>query len=419
MNLLLLALALPRVLIIGDSISVGYTPTVQKELAATVEVVRIGENGGPTSNGVAKLDSWLGEVKWDVIHFNFGLHDLKRMENGEPQVALPDYEKNLRTITARLKRTGAKLVWASTTPVPEGKVDPPRVPADVARYNEAALRVMRENGVAVNDLYAEALPNLAQWQRPVNVHYTDAGSAALAGKVVAAIRDALARKVLIVADEMPAMQILAKRWEAEASASCTLVLQKDLPAGLYDYYAVAVYIHRGIDAATEQALLAYARAGGRLILIHHSISSGKRKNADWLPAFGVTLPLGELGAGGYAYREDIEMEIVNLAPGHPVTSEGVAYTAELPYRDGRNLPSFHLHETEVYLNHVYSGERTSLLGFVYKDAKSGQTYMQDSAGWYRPLEKGLVFYFMPGHSARDFENPSYSRILVNALKYKP
>ena len=189
MHFLLLAMTLPRVLIIGDSISVGYTPAVQQELAATAEVIRIGENGGPTSNGVAKLDNWLGSGKWDVVHFNFGLHDLKRMENGEPQVALPDYEKNLQAIVARLKGTGAKLVWASTTPVPEGKVSPPRVPADVIRYNDAALRVMREQGVAINDLYAHALPNLAHWQQPVNVHYTAAGSAALAEKVIVAIRE--------------------------------------------------------------------------------------------------------------------------------------------------------------------------------------------------------------------------------------
>jgi acyl-CoA thioesterase-1 len=191
MHLLLLAAALPRVLIIGDSISMGYTPFVQKELAETAEVVRIGENGGPTSNGVAKLEEWLAKSRWDVVHFNFGLHDLKRMEDGAPQVSLDDYEKNLRAIVAKLKQSGAKLIWASTTPVPEGKVSPPRVPADVARYNEAALRVMKENGVAVNDLYSHALAHLGEWQRPVNVHYTDAGSQGLAANVAAAIREAL------------------------------------------------------------------------------------------------------------------------------------------------------------------------------------------------------------------------------------
>ncbi len=191
MNLLLLAAALPRVLIIGDSISMGYTPFVQKELAGTAEVIRIGENGGPTSNGVAKLDEWLARSRWDVIHFNFGLHDLKRMEDGAPQVSLDEYEKNLRAIAGKLKQTGAKLIWASTTPVPEGKVSPPRLPADVPRYNEAALRVMTEIGVAVNDLYAHALANLAAWQKPVNVHFNDAGSQGLAAHVAAAIREAL------------------------------------------------------------------------------------------------------------------------------------------------------------------------------------------------------------------------------------
>jgi type 1 glutamine amidotransferase len=276
---------------------------------------------------------------------------------------------------------------------------------------------MRDNSVAINDLYAHALAELPQWQRPVNVHFTDAGSAALAAKAAASIREALSRSVLIVADEIPAMKLLAARWEAEAQARSTIVTQKEMPASLSSYDAVAVYIHGGISAATEQAALAYARSGGRLILIHHSISSGKRKNADWLPALGVTLPAGELAAGGYAYREGIDMDIVNLAPGHPVTSDGVPYTGETSYREGARLPSFHLRETEVYLNHVYSGPRTPLLGFVYQDAKSGQTFMQDSAGWMRPLDKGLVFYFMPGHSVRDFENPAYARILSNALLY--
>lgn len=341
------------------------------------------------------------------------------MENGEQQVPLPEYEKNLRFIVERLKQTGAKLIWASTTPVPEGKVSPPREPADVPLYNEAALRIMRENQVSVNDLYSLALENLGQWQRPVNVHFTSTGSAGLGAKVSSAILDALSRKVLIVADEIPAMKVLAARWEAEASARCLIVAQKELPADLSTFDAVAVYIHGGITPATEQAALAYARAGGRLILIHHSISSGKRKNAGWLPALGVTLPLGDLASGGYAYREDIDLDIVNLAPDHPITTHGVAYPAKLEYRDRRTLPSFHLRETEVYLNHVYSGQRTSLLGFVYKDAKSGQTYMQDSAGWFMPLGKGLVFYFMPGHSTHDFENPSYARILINALLYAP
>jgi hypothetical protein len=227
------------------------------------------------------------------------------------------------------------------------------------------------------------------------------------------------RPVLIVADEMPAMKVLAAKWESGAGVQPALVTQQQMPADLSRFYAVAVYIHGRIDEPSERVLLNYARSGGRLILLHHSISSGKRRNPEWLPALGVALPPGELTAGGYGYREGVECEIVNLVPGHPVTSDGVSYPWRTSYREGRELPSFPLRDTEVYLNHVYSGERTPLLGFVYRDAGTGQVYRQDSAGWLMRLGKGLVFYFMPGHSAHDFENPSYARILVNAIMHQP
>jgi hypothetical protein len=183
---------LPRVLIIGDSISVGYTVPVRKLLAGEANVLRIPTNAGTSGNGVFQMDAWLGKEKWDVIHFNFGLHDLKRLSDGQPQVAIEPYERYLRLFLKRLQATGAKLIWATTTPVPEGPVAPPRKPEDVAAYNAAALRVMKENAVAIDDLYAFALPRLKEIQHPVNVHFTNAGSEALAAQVVAAIRKALA-----------------------------------------------------------------------------------------------------------------------------------------------------------------------------------------------------------------------------------
>jgi arylsulfatase A-like enzyme/lysophospholipase L1-like esterase len=178
---------LPRVLLIGDSISIGYTLEVRKLLAGKANVHRIPVNGGPTSHGLQQLDKWLGTDRWDVIHFNWGLHDLKLMTNGQHQVDLPQYEENLRQLVKKLNATGAKLIWASTTPVPEGKLNPPRLPADVPRYNEAALRVMKEFEVRVNDLYAFALPQLAEIQLPSNVHFKPEGSAKLAKPVADSI----------------------------------------------------------------------------------------------------------------------------------------------------------------------------------------------------------------------------------------
>src|SRR6187399_773924 len=87
---------LPRVLLIGDSISMGYTLPVRQLLARKANVHRIPVNAAATVDALAHFDEWVGTEKWDVIHFNWGLHDLKRMPDGKPQVSLADYERNLR-----------------------------------------------------------------------------------------------------------------------------------------------------------------------------------------------------------------------------------------------------------------------------------------------------------------------------------
>lgn len=187
---------LPRVLIIGDSISMGYTLPVRKLLKDKANVHRIPENGGPTTNGIAKLDKWLtvnGSRHWDVIHFNWGLHDLKMTANGH-QVSPEVYEKKLRQLVKQLKATGARLIWATTTPVPEGKLSPPRKTEDVLQYNAIAHKIMMEERVTINDLYAACLPELKNWQRPVNVHFTEKGSQALAEIVAGKIKEELNRK---------------------------------------------------------------------------------------------------------------------------------------------------------------------------------------------------------------------------------
>lgn len=185
---------LPRVLLIGDSISIGYTVPVQEMLQGKANVHRIPENGGPTTNGLKKIERWLGQEPWDVIHFNWGLHDLKRDAQGQHQVPLEQYEKNLAALVQKMKGRAKVLIWCSTTPVPEGKVSPPRRPGDVIAYNKAASKVMRDNGIPTDDLYTFALPRLQEIQRPVNVHFTAAGSRLLARQVAGSIAKALSGK---------------------------------------------------------------------------------------------------------------------------------------------------------------------------------------------------------------------------------
>ncbi|MEO0476194.1 MAG: SGNH/GDSL hydrolase family protein [Planctomycetota bacterium] len=189
---------LPRVLIIGDSISMGYTLDTRAMLKGKANLHRPPTNCGPTTRGLEQLDDWLGEGKWDVIHFNWGLHDLKYQnekgqlvdaDKGKQQVSIEQYAKNLEALVERLKKTDAKLIWRNTTPVPEGSKG--RVAGDAARYNAAAAEVMAKHDVQTHDLYTFAKEHEKEIQLPKNVHYTKAGSKKLAEQVVAVIEAAL------------------------------------------------------------------------------------------------------------------------------------------------------------------------------------------------------------------------------------
>lgn len=168
---------LPRVLLIGDSISRGYTQAVRAALAGKANVHRAPENCGPTANGLKKLDVWLGPGRWDVIVFNFGIHDRATPE--------ADYENRLGQLVARLAATGAKLVWASSTPLPAQS----RYGNDVAMVtrNEIASRLMRSQGIPVADLYGEIKPLLAEFQQANDVHFSEAGYQFLGRRVAAAV----------------------------------------------------------------------------------------------------------------------------------------------------------------------------------------------------------------------------------------
>lgn len=195
-----------RVLLLGDSISMGYHNTVVAELGEDYHVVRPMnasgngfENCAGTTKGVAELERWLAldGGHWDVIHFNWGLHDLKRVHpetgrnstdpNHPRQAELDVYVKQLTQIVDRLEREGAKLIFATTTPVPEG-VRPYRENADVVKYNFAAEELMWLRGIERNDLYSKTVNDLDVFQNPRDVHFKKEGSVFLGQKVADVIR---------------------------------------------------------------------------------------------------------------------------------------------------------------------------------------------------------------------------------------
>lgn len=199
--------ALPRVLIVGDSISIGYTAPTRKCLKGVANVHRVRANAGDTQRGLEQLDHWLKPElgKWDLIHFNFGLWDLcyrnpktKNQGNRDKQTGklthtVDEYSRNLEEIVVRLKKTGATLVFATTTPVPEK--EPGRIAGDAIRYNKAALVVMKKHGIKVNDLHSTIAPQMEVMAKaPGDVHFKPKGYQYLAAQTAKVISENLPEK---------------------------------------------------------------------------------------------------------------------------------------------------------------------------------------------------------------------------------
>ena len=209
--------SLPRVLILGDSISLGYTPPVVEKLKGKAFVTRPSCNCGPSEfylRSRGKISDWLGEQPWDVIHVNFGIWDHHFVNDNEeiffreqhPEImSLPDikerlkaiarlgfhtrtspedYAKNMREILADLKAHAKYVVFALSTPVPLYD-DLYGTAKCIPEYNDIALKACAELSVPVNDLYAVALP-LREDQKD-GCHFSAYGYNTLADAVVHAV----------------------------------------------------------------------------------------------------------------------------------------------------------------------------------------------------------------------------------------
>ena len=183
---------LPRVLLIGDSISIGYTGDVREALRGEANVHRVPDNSASTRHGLASIEAWLGTGRWDVIHFNWGLHDLVMKPDGQHAVPPEQYRINLNALIERMKKTGAALIFATTTAVPEGERG--RRAGSEGLYNPVAVEVMKSHDVTINDLDAAIRPHLLEYQVKNDVHFEPPGAQFLAGKVTDAIQRALASR---------------------------------------------------------------------------------------------------------------------------------------------------------------------------------------------------------------------------------
>ncbi|AKQ46163.1 signal peptide protein [Rufibacter radiotolerans] len=181
-----------NVLVIGDSISIGYFPFVQQGLADKAVLVHNKGNAQHTGTGLKKIHEWLGQEKWDVIQFNWGLWDLcyrlpwegnkagkSDKVNGSLAHTPEQYRANLDSLVTILKKTNAKLLFVTTSYVPEN--EPGRYVKDAPLYNAVAREVMKKHGIEVNDIYAGSMEIHQKYgEAPNNVHYTPKGYQELA-----------------------------------------------------------------------------------------------------------------------------------------------------------------------------------------------------------------------------------------------
>lgn len=194
----------PKILIIGDSISIGYTPFVKEDLQEKAQVFHNPGNAQHSGTGVAKIQEWIGEEDWDIIQFNWGLWDLcyrhpdskvqgnRDKVNGILTYSIEDYAANLDSIVNFLKKNSdAKLIFVSTTYVPEAEAG--RFVQDAQRYNAAAVKIMKKHNIVVNDIYEQSKGIHNKYGKGSDdVHYLEEGYEAL-GKLVS---DFLEMKVL-------------------------------------------------------------------------------------------------------------------------------------------------------------------------------------------------------------------------------
>jgi len=212
---------LPKVFLYGDSISIGYTEYTRAALDGQANVIRLHRNGGSSHNFIEYMETlrktmfhpylengW--DFGWDLIHFNVGLHDLKYVtegkldrENGTQVSSIKEYRHNLEKIISYLEKTwpDARLVFATTTPVPDNERG--RIKGDSARYNEAALEILRKyDQVIINDLYAYINPRFDDLAiRPGNVHFSKEGSRILGKRVGKFIAQIMKTDTVPIPDE--------------------------------------------------------------------------------------------------------------------------------------------------------------------------------------------------------------------------
>lgn len=238
---------------------------------------------------------------------------------------------------------------------------------------------------------------------------------------------AQAGEVLIVADEWPQMDVLGAYLEEEGGFTVETAEPEALPEDLSPYEGIIQFVHGALGDEPAARMMNFTRNGGRLVVLHHGISSGKANTQGWLNFLGIKLDRANNSTKRYTWVHDVDITIVNLNPNHYITHNGVEYeetatyhSSDRPSEPVRGL-ALTFNNSEAFLNHQFTDGRakTVLFGLLYQDPNTRAVYQQDRAGWLKRVGSGYVFYFQPGHITADFEKDAYCQIIQNCFTWQP
>lgn len=184
-----------KVVLIGDSIRMGYHDFVVRKLDGRAEVWGPAQNCRHSLWALDHFPEWVAAQEPDIVHVNFGIHDVSIEPDGEHQILLPQYRLCLKRFIDKVKELGnAQMIWATTTPLfaPEEGVPMSQwkieEAAELAVYSAAAREIVDAEGLAVNDLHAAILENgHDKCLTEDGCHMTEFGNEVLADAVVRAV----------------------------------------------------------------------------------------------------------------------------------------------------------------------------------------------------------------------------------------
>ena len=182
-----------KVLLLGDSIRISYQPQVAELTTDEMEILGPADNCQYSLYTLSSLDKWLEDgANIDIIHWNNGLHDCGHNPFRSPvQIPIDMYISNLTFIYQKLTEFTDNIIWATTTPVhPERPFSGDNWSwrnQEIDEYNEAAVNLMKQNGVPINDLNFLISQNYDEYLCEDRLHLSESGIKICARAVAASI----------------------------------------------------------------------------------------------------------------------------------------------------------------------------------------------------------------------------------------